>query len=97
MCNIFPQCSDRLTASVEDGRLSDEDGDGLADEGETISYTTTLQNTGNVRVKIVAVSHSLAQDILTCDKDFKGATLSQVKKALIAFVATQQCCLHDES
>ena len=62
------------TVSVEDAVLSDEDGDGLADEGETISYTTTLRNAGNVRLEIEAVSHSLAQDTLSCDKGFQDGT-----------------------
>lgn len=84
--------SDHRVITAEDGVLSDEDGDGLADEGETASYTTTLRNTGNVRVKTVAVSHSLAQDVLACNKGLEEEeTSSQVKDELKVFVFNCVC------
>ncbi|CAN0445125.1 unnamed protein product, partial [Discosporangium mesarthrocarpum] len=45
--------------SDEKGQFNDEDGDGFAEEGETISYTTTVKNEGNVRISILAVSRTL--------------------------------------
>lgn len=59
--------------------FSDEDGDGLGDEGETMIYTTTVANTGNVRVGSTKVSHLLEENsALVCDTGFEAASSPDV-------------------
>lgn len=65
---------------VEVGVFADEDGDKLGDAEETMIYTTTIANTGNVRVGGTKVSHLLAQDsAIVCDKGFEAATSLDVR------------------
>lgn len=68
---------------VEVGVFSDEDGDGLGDADETMIYTTTIVNTGNVRVGGTKVSHLLAQDsAIVCDNGFEAATSADVSSSM---------------
>ncbi|CAM9230892.1 unnamed protein product [Scytosiphon promiscuus] len=56
------------------GEFTDEDGNGLGDMGETTRYTSTFENTGNVRVGGVIVSHQLDLGLaLVCDPGFEAA------------------------
>lgn len=66
--------------AVEAGVFSDEDGDGVGKAGETVIYTTTVTNTGNVRVGSTKVSHLLEQgSVLVCDAGFEAATSTDVR------------------
>lgn len=82
---ITEVCSCRFLASyffrsVEVGIFSDEDGDGLGDAEETMIYTTTIANTGNVRVGGTRVSHLLAQEsAIACEDGFEAATSADVR------------------
>ncbi len=59
--------------------FSDEDGDGLGDAGEKMIYTTTVANTGNVRVGSTKVSHLLEENsALVCNTGFEAATSPEV-------------------
>lgn len=63
------------------GVFADEDGNGLGNAGDTISYTSTFENTGNVRVSNVSVSHQLDQGLtLMCDTGFDAATATNVRR-----------------
>lgn len=60
--------------------FSDEDGDGLGDAEETMIYTTTITNMGNVRVGGTKVSRLLAQEsAIVCDEGFEAATSRDVR------------------
>lgn len=60
----------------------DEDSDGFGDAGETVNYTATFQNTGNVRVEDVSVSHSLEEATLLCVQSPEAVTSpSNVRKS----------------
>lgn len=73
--------------SVEFGVFGDGDGDTLGDAGETMTYTTTVENTGNVRVGGVKISHLLGEDAaLVCDTDFEAATSSDVRRQMLGWV-----------
>lgn len=49
-----------------DGELTDADGDGIIDEGDTVRWTATIANTGNVRLRDVELA--LSDDVdLSCD------------------------------
>lgn len=64
---------------MEIGELADEDGDGFSDAGETIGYTITVQNVGNIRLKSISVNNSLEHDTLTCGDGFEGAIYTNVR------------------
>ncbi|CAM9245227.1 unnamed protein product [Ectocarpus sp. 13 AM-2016] len=57
------------------GAFNDENGDELGDAGETMSYTATFRNIGNVRVGNARVSHLQGQSAaLACDSGFEAVT-----------------------
>lgn len=60
------------------GVIADEDGDGFGDAMETIGYTTTVRNIGNVRLGGVTVIDSLDQSTLACDDGFQAAVTPDV-------------------
>ena len=51
----IPLTSTPGMTAIKDGELNDADGDGLGDVGETIDYTYTVTNTGEVTIEDVAV------------------------------------------
>lgn len=63
------------------GVFLDENKDGVSEAGETMAYTATFQNTGNVRVGNVTIAHSLEQAALLCDEGFQEATSCNVRKS----------------
>lgn len=61
------------------GVFMDEDGDGFGDAGETMNYSITIRNTGNVRIGNIFVATSLQHDTLECDNGFENALTSNVR------------------
>jgi len=55
----IPQHADLIL--LKEGFFNDENGDGLADEGETITYKFTVKNRCNVTIKDIRVSDPLIQ------------------------------------
>ncbi len=64
----LPQPNASLTL-VKTGTFNDEGGDGFADVGETISYSLTVTNTGNVTLSSITVS-----DPMIATVDCSGTT-----------------------
>ncbi|WP_339703224.1 gliding motility-associated C-terminal domain-containing protein, partial [uncultured Marixanthomonas sp.] len=58
-------CQTPAIAIVKTGVLNDEDGDGCSNVGETISYTFSVTNQGNVSLSFVAVVDPLLGGTLT--------------------------------
>ncbi len=56
---IIPQHADLIL--LKQGHFNDENGNGLADEGETITYTFTVKNRCNVTIKDISVEDPLIQ------------------------------------
>lgn len=58
------------------GTLQDQDGDGLVDPGETISYTFLVKNTGNVTLKNVTVEDAKVSVIESVQTLAPGGTFT---------------------
>jgi len=56
---IIPQHADLIL--LKEGHFNDENGNGLADEGETITYNFTVKNRCNVTIKDIRVDDPLIQ------------------------------------
>lgn len=76
--------------SVEIGAFNDEDGDELGDAGETMSYTATFRNIGNVRVGNARVSHLQGQSAaLACDSGFEAVISTDVSGPIFVRMSFQ--------
>lgn len=81
--------------SVEIGAFNDEDGDELGDAGETMSYTATFRNIGNVRVGNARVSHLLGQSAaLVCDSEFEAAASTDVRGPMFVRLSFSEVLKH---
>jgi uncharacterized repeat protein (TIGR01451 family) len=70
----------------KNGQLQDENGDGNADAGETIVYTFTVTNSGNVMLGNVAVTDSLLGEVgsigaLAPGEDWEGTASYTITQA----------------
>ncbi|GAA3939303.1 hypothetical protein GCM10022383_16620 [Microbacterium soli] len=75
--------------SVKDAVLSDDNGNGVADVGEQISYTITVYNTGNVTLTDVQVSDPLAGALSPASVTELAPGASQVFTAVEAYTVTE--------
>jgi gliding motility-associated-like protein/uncharacterized repeat protein (TIGR01451 family) len=71
---VVELCQDPAIAIVKTGEFNDEDGDGCSDIDETISYTFTVTNEGNVSIANVTVTDPMLATITgpTGDTDGDG-------------------------
>ena len=58
---IVELCQDGAIAIIKTGEFNDENGDGCSDVDETITYTFTVTNQGNVSLGSIAVTDPLLQ------------------------------------
>ncbi|PVW16333.1 DUF7507 domain-containing protein [Marixanthomonas spongiae] len=62
---ITTLCQDPVIAIVKTGVFNDEDGDGCSNVGETISYTFSVTNEGNVSLSFISIQDPLLGGTLT--------------------------------
>ncbi|PQB04812.1 beta strand repeat-containing protein [Aureitalea marina] len=62
---ITPVCQEAVIALLKTGELNDDNQNGCLEPGESITYTFTLSNEGNVTVSSVGISDPLLNALLT--------------------------------
>jgi hypothetical protein len=86
-CTATPNPAIALVKSVPSGSWND-DGDGIPEPGETITYQFDVTNTGNVALSAVTVTDSMFSD---SDIDCGGPALSENVVGALAVGASATC------